>query len=143
MTITAFFLHRNNPWQEIDVELLGRDTTKILINVYCNPGNDGTNYNYGNRGTPVIIDLSFDATKDYHRYAIEWEPHEIRWFVDDELVHVRSIWEPTQVPNLPMGVYCSVWPPRSIELAGELISNELPIHSYVKNICISTWVPNS
>ena len=26
--ITAFFLHRDNPWQEIDVELLGRDTTK-------------------------------------------------------------------------------------------------------------------
>jgi len=101
--ITAFFLHRNNPWQEIDVELLGHDTTKVLANVYFNPGDAGTNCNYGNRGTPVMIDLTFDAAEDYHRYAIEWEPHELRWYVDDDLIHLRSTWEPTPVPNLPMG----------------------------------------
>lgn len=137
--ITAFFLHRNNPWQEIDVELLGQDTTKVLANVYFNPGDAGTNCNYGNRGTPVMIDLTFDAAKDYHRYAIEWEPHELRWYVDDELVHVRSTWEPTPVPNLPMGVYCSTWPPRSTELAGELRDCDLPICSHVKGISISAW----
>ena len=93
--ITAFFLHRNNPWQEIDVELLGCDTTKVLANVYFNPGDAGTSFNYGNRGTPVIIDLAFDAAEGDHQYAIEWEPHELRWFVDNDLVHVRSTWEPT------------------------------------------------
>ena len=137
--ITAFFLHRNNPWQEIDLELLGRDTTKVLANVYFNPGDAGTNCNYGNRGTPVMIDLTFDAAADYHRYAIEWEPHELRWYVDDELVHVRSTWEPTPVPNLPMGVYCSTWPPKSTELAGELRDSDLPICSQVKGIDISVW----
>lgn len=137
--ITAFFLHRNDPWQEIDVELLGRDTTKILTNVYFNPGDVGSNCNYGNRGTPIMIDLTFDAAEDYHRYAIEWEHHELRWFVDDELVHVRSTWEPTPVPNLPMGVYCSIWPPRSTELAGELKDSDLAICSQVKGIYVSVW----
>ncbi len=34
------------------------------------------------RGTPVQIDLGFDASEAFHRYAIEWEPTGIRWFVD-------------------------------------------------------------
>lgn len=135
--ITAFFLHRNDPWQEIDVELLGYDTTKLLVNVYFNPGDIGTNCNYGNRGTPFMIDLTFDAAEDFHRYAIEWEPHELRWFVDDELVHVRSPWEPTPVPNQPMGLYCNTWASRSTELAGVLRDSDLPIYSHVKKISIS------
>jgi len=86
-----------------------------------------------------MIDLTFDAAEDYHRYAIEWEPHEMRWYIDEELVHVRSTWEPTPVPNLPMGVYCSAWPPRSTELAGEFRDGDLPICSHIKLIGISTW----
>jgi hypothetical protein len=34
--ITGVFLHRNTPRQEIDIELLGKDTTKLLANVYYN-----------------------------------------------------------------------------------------------------------
>ena len=137
--ITAFFLHRNNPWQEIDFEFLGRDTTKVLANVYFNPGDDGSNCNFGNRGTPAIIDLNFDAAEDYHQYAIEWEPHEMRWYVDNQLVHVRSSWEPTPVPNLPMQLYFNFWPSRSEELAGRLGDDKLPINSYVKSVTISSW----
>jgi GR25 family glycosyltransferase involved in LPS biosynthesis len=135
--VTAFFLHRSSPWQEIDLEFLGRDTTRILVNVYFNPGEAGTDSNYGNRGTPVMIDLGFDAAEDFHRYAIEWEPHEIRWFVDNELVHVRAAWEPTPVPNLPMQLHCSIWPPRSKELAGEIRDDDLPVSSQVKSIIVS------
>ena len=137
--VTAFFLHRNDPWQEIDVELLGQDPTKLLTNVYFNPGDPGTTCNFGNRGTPVVVDLPFNAADNYHRYAIEWEPHEIRWFVDDELLHVRGLWEPTPIPLLPMQLYCSVWPPRSVELAGTLRSGDLPVSSFVKSITISDW----
>ncbi len=132
-----FFLHRSNPWQEIDLEFLGRDTTQILVNVYFNPGEAGTDRNYGNRGTPVMIDLGFDASENFHRYSIEWEPHEIRWFVDNELVHVRAAWEPTPVPNLPLQLHCSIWPPRSTELAGEIGDGDLTVSSHVKSITVS------
>jgi GR25 family glycosyltransferase involved in LPS biosynthesis len=140
--VTAFFLHRISPWQEIDLEFLGRDTTRILGNVYFNPGEAGTDSNYGNRGTPIMIDLGFDAAEDFHRYAIEWEPNEIRWFVDNQLVHVRAVWEPTPVPNLPMQLHCSIWPPRSTELAGEIHDVELPVSSQVKSIIVSAWTEN-
>jgi beta-glucanase (GH16 family) len=137
--VSAFFLHRNNPWQELDVEFLGRDTTKLLTNVYFNPGDPGMKLNHGNRGTPIIVNLGFDAADDFHCYAIEWEPHEIRWFVDNKLVHVRSAWEPTPVPNLPMRLYCSLWAPRAVDLAGELKNSDIPVSTDVRHITIFAW----
>ncbi|ORA62790.1 hypothetical protein BST23_19835 [Mycolicibacterium elephantis] len=59
--ITGLFLHRNGPRQEIDIEFLGKDTTKMLVNVYYNPGPHGTRLEYGYRGTPTQVDLGFDA----------------------------------------------------------------------------------
>jgi GR25 family glycosyltransferase involved in LPS biosynthesis len=137
--VSAFFVHRNDPWQEIDVEFLGCDTSKVLINVYYNPGAIGTQCNFGNRGTPVIVDLGFDAAEDFHCYTIEWEPHAIRWFVDGELIYVRGPWEPTPVPDLPMHVFCSIWPPRSVELAGDIREANLPVHTDVRRIKLAPW----
>jgi beta-glucanase (GH16 family) len=61
--ITGFFLHRNSPRQEIDIEFLGNDTTKLLVNVYYNPGYEGARMEYGFRSTPTLIDLGFDAAR--------------------------------------------------------------------------------
>jgi hypothetical protein len=116
--VTGFFLHRSAPRQEIDVEITGNEPRRILLNVYFNPGNEGTELDYGYRGSPCAIDLGFDASADFHRYAIEWFPDRIRWFVDDVLVHDRGSWDPTPVPHLPMTLHANLWSPRSVELAG-------------------------
>ncbi|MDF5807214.1 family 16 glycosylhydrolase [Pseudomonas aeruginosa] len=60
--ITGFFLHRDTPRQEIDIELAGDDPRSMLVNVYFNPGDDGAAINFGYRGSPCRIDLGFDAT---------------------------------------------------------------------------------
>jgi GR25 family glycosyltransferase involved in LPS biosynthesis len=132
--VTGIFLHRNSPRQEIDIELLGRDTTKLLLNVYYNPGDDGARFEYGYRGTPVVIDLGFDASEDFHRYGVEWSPAVIRWFVDERLVHERFNWEPTPIPHLPMQFHVNLWPSRSVELAGRLLDRKLPASSTIRAI---------
>ena len=33
-----------------------------------------------------------DATDNFHVYAIEWDPTEIRWYVDDALYSVKNSW---------------------------------------------------
>lgn len=33
-----------------------------------------------------------DAAADFHTYAIEWDPTEIRWYVDDVLFSVQNSW---------------------------------------------------
>ncbi len=118
--VTGFFLHRDSPRQEIDVEILGNRPDHLLVNVFYNPGTDGAKFDYGYRGTPMIVELGFDASKALHEYAIEWDPCEIRWFVDRKLVHRRAIWDPTPIPHLPMTLHVNTWPTASRELAGRL-----------------------
>ena len=124
--VTGVFLHRDSPRQEIDIEFVGNKPTKMLTNVYYNPGVDGARFDYGYRGTPFEIELGFDATKEFHRYAIEWSENEIKWFVDDNLVHRRSNWGPTPIPHLPMHFHVNLWPTRSHELAGKIENSKLP-----------------
>lgn len=137
--ITGVFLHRNSPRQEIDIEFLGKDTTKMLLNVYYNPGSAGARFEYGYRGTPVLIDLGFDASEDFHRYRVDWSPTAIQWFVDDQLIHKRFNWEPTPIPHLPMQFHVNLWPSRSVELAGRLLNRKLPTSSAIKSIKIDAF----
>ena len=136
--ITGMFLHRDSPRQEIDIEFLGKDPRKLLINVYYNPGCEGARFDYGYRGTPVVIDLGFDATTDFHSYAIEWDENELRWYVDGAIVHKRSSWEPTPIPHLPMKFHLNCWPSASRELAGKIDLKLLPAKSLIKSVLIST-----
>jgi beta-glucanase (GH16 family) len=141
-TISAFFLYRFDPWQEIDTEFLGRDTTKIMLNVYYNPGEEGDLYNYGFAGTPVLVDLGFDAADDFHTYAVEWDADEIRWFVDDRLLHRRPAGRPTPIPHLPMRLHLNFWPTCSEALAGPLEVDKLPATATFRSVTISDRVPD-
>ena len=134
--ITGFFLHRDSPRQEIDVELPGRDTRRMLVNVYFNPGDEGAAMGYGYRGTPRMIELGFDAAAGFHSYAIEWTPDGIRWIVDGRPVHERGRWEPTPIPHLPMRLYANLWSPRSKELAGPIREPELPAESTFRSVTV-------
>lgn len=124
--VTGFFLHRDSPRQEIDIEIAGNRPSLLLTNVFYNPGGDGAGFDYGYRGTPRAIELGFDASEAFHRYVIEWAPNEIRWLVDGELVCRRYDWDPTPIPHLPMTLHFNRWPTRSRELAGRLDARRLP-----------------
>jgi GR25 family glycosyltransferase involved in LPS biosynthesis len=136
--VTGVFLHRNSPRQEIDIELLGRSPSKMLVNVFYNPGVEGSDYEYGYRGTPVLLDLGFDASADFHRYGIEWTPTAIRWFVDGRLVHERANWDPTPIPHLAMCFHVNLWAPNSVELAGRLAKGRLPASVQVRAIYLES-----
>lgn len=140
--ITGFFLHRNSPHQEIDIEIAGNMPSRLLVNVFYNPGNDGARFDYGYRGAPSHIELGFDASKGMHRYAIEWTPCEIRWWVDDRLVHRRVLWNPTPIPHLPMKLHVNTWPSRSTQLAGRLIARRLPAKAHLQSIRVSAHAPS-
>ena len=134
--VTGFFLHRDSPRQEIDIEITGNRPTRLLVNVFYNPGTEGAKFDYGYRGTPAAIPLGFDASKAAHRFAIEWDPSEIRRFVDGELVHRRAAWNPTPIPHLPMTLHINTWPTRSRELAGRLALRALPASAIVRSIAV-------
>lgn len=63
-------------WEEIDIEILGRNTRVMEVT-----------YHIHGRSRQTGIDLGFDAADGFHTYAFEWTPDAIRWYVDNELVH--------------------------------------------------------
>ena len=83
-TVSALFTHTSNqfgdPHDEIDIEFLGKDLTQMYANYYTDGENMGG----------VLIPLGFDASKGIHLYAFEWDPDEIRWYVDDRLVYTAT-----------------------------------------------------
>ncbi|AZJ04639.1 family 16 glycosylhydrolase [Klebsiella quasipneumoniae subsp. similipneumoniae] len=135
--VTGFFLHRDSPRQEIDVEISGDDPNSMLVNVYFNPGDDGATLGFGYRGSPHRVELGFDATLEFHRYTIDWRPGRIVWSVDDRIVHERVSWDPTPIPHLPMRLHANLWAPRSEELAGRINDDALPATATFKRV--SVW----
>ncbi|MDP9314340.1 MAG: family 16 glycosylhydrolase [Chloroflexota bacterium] len=138
--VTGFFLHRDTPRQEIDVEIVGNRSDWLLINVFYNPGGEGANFDYGYRGAPTRIKLGFDASAAPHRYAIEWGPSLIRWLVDERVVHERANWDPTPIPHLPMTLHVNIWPSRASELAGRLVARRLPATAVIRAITVEAAV---
>ncbi|MHA6695768.1 family 16 glycosylhydrolase [Homoserinimonas sp. A520] len=132
--VTGMFLHRNGPRQEIDIEFLGKDTSKMLVNVFYNPGPNSTKLEYGYRGTPTLIDLGFDAADSFHTYEIDWQPNMIRWLVDGEVVYQRNTWEPTPIPNQPLQFNVNLWHSRSREFTGDLASTLLPVSASIRSV---------
>ncbi len=138
--VTGLFLYRNSPRQEIDIEITGNRPNRLLVNVFYNPGTEGANFDYGYRGAPTYIELGFDASKESHRFQIEWDPYEIRWLVDDNLVHKRTVWNPTPIPDLPMTFHVNNWVSRSAQLAGRINKRHLPATSIVSEVTLTANV---
>ncbi len=87
---------QKNPWDEIDIEILGKDTTKVQLNYYRD----------SKGGHETMIDLGFDASQDFHRYGFDWQPDHITWYVDGKEVH--TMWG--DVPRTPSKIMMNVWP---------------------------------
>ncbi len=67
---------------EIDVmEYVSRLPNEIFGTIH-GPGYSG-GASYGN-----IYDFGAPVSNEYHVYAVEWKPDEIRWYVDDVLYHI-------------------------------------------------------
>ncbi len=68
---------KQNHHDEIDIEFLGKDTTKVQFNYFAN----------GKGGHEYMYNLGFDASKEYHTYGFRWAEDAITWFVDDQPVY--------------------------------------------------------
>lgn len=97
--VSSFFTYtgpsENNPWDEIDFEILGKDTTKVQLNYFTN----------GRGNHEFMYDLGFDASEDFHTYAFEWHEDRIEWYVDGVLIHTAT----KDIPKTPGKIMANVW----------------------------------
>jgi endo-1,3-1,4-beta-glycanase ExoK len=97
----AFFTYigpvHDKPHDEIDVEILLRDTDRVTFNTYV----EGTPANGGDAA------LAGAGSTDFQHYAFTWDASGIRWFVNGEQVH-RTI-DGTPRPSEEQKIYASLW----------------------------------
>ncbi|MCH5350141.1 MAG: glycoside hydrolase family 16 protein [Oscillospiraceae bacterium] len=98
--VSSFFTYtgpsEGNPWDEIDVEILGKDTTKVQFNYFVD-GVGGHEYMYS---------LGFDASEDFHTYAFDWQADKITWYVDGQEVHFADANIPVTEGKIMMNAWC-------------------------------------
>jgi endo-1,3-1,4-beta-glycanase ExoK len=96
--ISSFFVYNPSPDDEIDIEILGKDTTKMQTNYFGN----------GVGGHETMINLGFDASLNYHNYAFVWSRGLIQWYVDGVLVHSENGSHGT-LPVMPGKIMANLW----------------------------------
>lgn len=96
--ISSFFTYTHQPvWDEIDIEFLGKDTTQVQFNYFTD----------GAGGHEYLFDLGFDASKEFHEYAFDWQSDSIIWYVDGIAVYRAT----KNLPSHPMQIMMNVWNP--------------------------------
>jgi endo-1,3-1,4-beta-glycanase ExoK len=98
---TGFFTYVGataiTPWNEIDVEILGKNTHAVQLT-----------YHNGNSQVPVTVNLPFDASTAPHLYGFDWEPGYIRWYVDGKLV-LQQTGANLPLPTVPQNLIINTW----------------------------------
>ena len=113
--ISSFFTYTWGPWDEIDIEFLGDDTTKVQFNYYTN----GVGHH------EYVYYLGFDASLDFHEYAFDWQPDSITWYVDG-----RPVYRATQnIPSHAGNIMMNLWnvADTNADWAGRFDDSHLPV----------------
>ena len=101
-TVSAMFTHTDgyfgDPHDEIDIEFLGNRPRQLHLNYFSDSDAIGS----------IYVPLDFDTTDGPRLYAFEWEPNEIRWYVDDKMIH-RSTWADHPIPRTPGRLIVHAW----------------------------------
>ena len=94
--ISSFFTYTSDPrWDEIDIEFLGDDTTKVQFNYYTN----------GKGGHEFVYHLGYDASEEFHTYGFEWLEDSIIWYVDGKPVHKATV----EIPAYEQQIMMNLW----------------------------------
>ena len=115
--ISSFFIYTGWPWDEIDIEFLGNDTTKVQFNYY----HDGVG------GHEFVYDLGFDASENFHEYGFLWQEDAIIWYVDGKAVYKATV----DIPAADAHIMMNLWNVADShkEWAGKFDETKLPVYA--------------
>ncbi len=102
--VSSFFTYTgpsdHNPWDEIDIEFLGKDTSIVQFNYFTNGAGE---HEY-------VYSLGFDAAEDFHSYGFDWQEDSITWYVDGEAVYSAT----ENIPGTPGKIMMNTWPGKGV-----------------------------
>ena len=122
--VSSFFTYTGpsdkNPWDEIDIEFLGKDTTVVQFNYFT-----------GGRGNhEFIYELGFDAAEEFHTYGFDWRSDSITWYVDGVAVHTAT----KDIPKTKGKIMMNVWPGKGVDSWLKPFDGTVPLTAEYKEI---------
>jgi endo-1,3-1,4-beta-glycanase ExoK len=85
------------PWDEIDFEVLTKDTSKVQTNVYI----------AGKGKNEKLVDVAGGTENAFNDYAFVWEKDRLRWYLNGQLVN--TITDPAKLPTHAQKIFFSLW----------------------------------
>ena len=85
------------PWDEIDFEVLTKDTSKVQVNAYI----------AGKGNNEKLVDVAGGTDKAFNDYAFVWQKDSLRWYVNGQLVN--TITDPAKLPTHAQKIFFSLW----------------------------------
>ncbi|MFP4162674.1 MAG: family 16 glycosylhydrolase [Chitinispirillaceae bacterium] len=134
--LSTFFTFENdgwmpdseNPWREIDIEVLGRYTDRFQTNIITGTAEQRITSEY-------YPPLEVDPSQDYHTYAIEWTPDYIAFLFDGEEVRrTEADDDENQIKDcrdIPQSYRFNMWANDISDWVGEFDPSILPRYQYV------------
>jgi len=126
--ITGLFTYTGpsdgQPHDEIDIELLGKDTTRVQFNYFTS----------GTGGHEFLVPLGFDASVSFHDYMIEWLPVTINWYVDGVLKHTVHAGPGVSLPSYPQHIFMNLWAATGTNAWSGLFSYVAPLTAQVDQV---------
>jgi endo-1,3-1,4-beta-glycanase ExoK len=125
---SAFFTYvgptHGRPHDEIDFEVLGRNTREVQVNTYvAGKGEHGQ-----------IIPNGTDSADNFVDYAFEWTPEKVRWFVNGKLARELS-GQGENVPTHPSQIILSIWNGHGLDAwLGRFEDPREPLNMFVEHV---------
>ena len=98
---SAFFTYigptDKKPHDEIDFEVLGKNTAQVQVNQYVS----------GKGGNEKLIDVPDGADSGFNDYAFVWQKDRIRYYLNGALVH--EVNDPEKLPANAQKIFLSLW----------------------------------
>ena len=98
---SAFFTYigptDKKPWDEIDFEVLGRNSGQVQVNQYIN----------GKGGNEKLVPIAGGADQGFNDYAFIWEENRLRYFVNGQLV--QEVTDKAKIPTHAQKIFLSLW----------------------------------
>ena len=132
--VSSFFTynvdHPNTPWNEIDIELLGRFPNIVDMNVITNTSHLRTHF------------TTLDTHIDFHEYGFEWTPEYVAWFINGEEVYRQT---DDHIADLvyPSKLMMNIWNPIYDDWVGIWDDRVLPRFAYYDWVRYSSYTPGN
>ncbi|MCA9399303.1 MAG: family 16 glycosylhydrolase [Candidatus Omnitrophica bacterium] len=139
--ISSFFLYKTDshkvdvPWNEIDIEILGKDTTKVQTNILSGP-----EYRIS---YVKLHDMESDVADNFHTYTLEWTPKHISFAIDGKQIRYEDKRQVDHFWNQPMTYRFNLWPTHHSGWAGAFDDSVLPAYHTIDWIRYYEYTPGA